>query len=335
MEKLNASKAPATKLAAIKGATIVRKVRNRPAPKPCAASSRNTLVCCMPATALRATVPGLVQALVDDGILMEIEGEYHLQTTEGAAWESEFRRRRTALLNNEPQLAAHRGQLLSKAVAAALAGVNVLHGAARVKRKVTPHHGMTAPPATDDLTIWVRDGFQESASAVIQDIQQRSVADATIHCLIPKTKADPLKNTLAAALAADEALNFKGQPSGDEGKEACRAMVTRKARSCSNRRPASTAWTLRPPLWRQSAPTAPCSTTRTPSPRSSSPSARRCAVHSPRPRAGMPPRSLPSKPNWTPMPPGTPCRRPNRRSCSKPRTSRLSPCLAPSPIRTC
>jgi len=182
------------------------------------------------ATTLRATVPGLVQDLVGDGVLMEIEGEYHLQTTEGAAWESEFRRRRTVLLNNEPQLAAQRGQLLSKAVQAALAGVNVLHGAARVKRKVTAHHGMTPPPATDDLAVWVRDGFQESETAVIQDIQQRSVADATIHCLIPKIKADPLKNALASALATEETLNFKGQPSGDEGKEARRAMVTRKAR---------------------------------------------------------------------------------------------------------
>ncbi len=182
------------------------------------------------ATTLRATVPGLVQDLVSDGVLMEIEDEYHLQTTEGAAWESEFRRRRTALLNNEPQLAAQRGQLLSKAVQAALAGVNVLHGAARVKRKVTPHHGMCPPPVTDDLTVWVRDGFQESETAVIQDIQQRSVADATIHVLIPKIKADALKNALASALATEETLNFKGQPSGEEGKEARRAMVTRKAR---------------------------------------------------------------------------------------------------------
>ncbi len=182
------------------------------------------------ATALRATLPGLVQDLVSDGVLMEIEGEYHLQTTEGAAWESEFRRRRTALLSNEPQLAAQRGQLIAKAVQAALAGVNVLQGAAKVKRKVTPHHGMSPPSATDDLRVWVRDGFQESEAAVIQDIQQRSVADATIHLLIPKIKADPLKNALASALATEETLDFKGQPSGDEGKEARRAMITRKAR---------------------------------------------------------------------------------------------------------
>ncbi len=182
------------------------------------------------ATDLRAKVPGLVHDLVNDGVLMEIDGEYRLQTTEGAAWESEFRRRRASILNNEPQLAAQRGQLLSKAIQTELAGVNVLHGAAKVKRKVAVHHGMTPPAATDDLTVWVRDGFQESESAVIQDIQQRSVDDATIHVLIPKTKADLLKNALASAVAAEETLNFKGQPSSQEGRDARAAMVSRQAR---------------------------------------------------------------------------------------------------------
>ena len=181
------------------------------------------------ATGLRAKIPGLVQGLVNDGVLMEIDGEFRLQTTEGAAWEAEFRRRRSALLNNEPQLASQRGQLLSKAIQHELNNVNVLHGAAKVKRKVNVQHGMEPPPSSDGLTVWVRDGFQESENGIIQDIQQRSVEDATIHVLIPKAKADLLKNALAASLAAEETLNFKGQPSSDEGREAKAAMATRSS----------------------------------------------------------------------------------------------------------
>jgi hypothetical protein len=182
------------------------------------------------ATALRAKVPALVTDLVNEGVLMEIEGEYYLQTTEGAAWESEYRKRRASILNNDPQIAAVRGQLLAKAIQTELSSVNVLHGAAKVKRKVSVHHGMSPPPATDGLCVWVRYGFQESESAVIQDIQQRSVEDATIHVLIPKTKADLLKNALASAIAAEENLNFKGQPSSQEGRDARAAMVSRQAR---------------------------------------------------------------------------------------------------------
>jgi hypothetical protein len=181
------------------------------------------------ATSLRAQVPALVQALADEGVLMDIDGEVHLQTTEGAAWESEYRKRRAGLLNNEPQLASERGQLLSKAIQDALSGVSVLHGTAKEKRKVATHHGMSPPPAIEGLMVWVRDGFQESEGAVVQDIQGRSTLDATIHILIPKTKADPLKNALAAARAATDTLSFKGEPGSDEGRAARAAMASRQA----------------------------------------------------------------------------------------------------------
>ena len=181
------------------------------------------------ATVLRQKVPGLVKDLVTEGVLMDIEDEYRLQTSEGAAWEAEFRRRRAALLSNDPQIAAQRGQLLSKAVQDQLDGVSVVQGDAKEKRKVGVHHGMEAPPASEGLVVWVRDGFQESEGSVLQDIQRRSVEDATIHLLIPKSKADELKSAVASLLAAEETLHSMGQPNAQEGKEARSAMVTRQA----------------------------------------------------------------------------------------------------------
>jgi hypothetical protein len=64
---------------------------------------------------------------------------------------------------------------------------------------------------------------------VVQDIQARSTLDATIHVLIPKTKADPLKGALAAAQAAAGTLSFKGEPGSDEGRAARAAMASRQA----------------------------------------------------------------------------------------------------------
>src|SRR6185503_8691104 len=97
------------------------------------------------ATTLRQQIPGVVKALVDDSVLMEIDGEYHLQTTEGAAWETEFRRQRASAINNDPQIAAQRAHLLLKALEASLRGLSVLHGKPREKRKVTLHYGLEAP----------------------------------------------------------------------------------------------------------------------------------------------------------------------------------------------
>lgn len=181
------------------------------------------------ATKLREQVPPLVEKLAAEGVLMDIEGEYCLQTTEGAAWETEFRRRRSSFLNNEPQLASTRGQLLSRALQDELSGVSVLHGAAKEKRKAAIHYGAERPAVTEGVCVWVRDGFQESENAILQEIQKRPVDDATIHVLIKRTKADELKSAIASALAAEETLNFQGSPSSNEGKAARAAMQTRLA----------------------------------------------------------------------------------------------------------
>ncbi len=124
---------------------------------------------------LRQWIPALVKTLTEEGVLMDIEGEYRLQTTEGASWESEFRKRRSSVLANGPQIDAVRGQAVSKAVQNALSGLAVPQGAATERRRVQIHDGMDNPPTVDGVTVWVRDGFAEAGSAVLADIQKRSV----------------------------------------------------------------------------------------------------------------------------------------------------------------
>lgn len=181
------------------------------------------------AAIIRQRVPPVLQQLVEDGVLMPVdEGEFRLQTTEGQAWEGEYRRRLATAKNNDPQIATHRAQLLSNAVTGELKSTSVVHGDAKEKRKVVVHKGAEAPPASDGINVWVRDGFSESEPAIMQDIQRRAVDDATVHVLIPKSRTDDLKNALATLLASEETINFKGSPSTDEGKEARASMITRK-----------------------------------------------------------------------------------------------------------
>ncbi len=181
------------------------------------------------AAKLRSEIPGIMKALADEGVLMSIDDEYRLQTTEGASWDNEFRKRFASARNNDSQTAAHRGQLLSRAIQSELSSLTILQGAAKEKRKVTLHHVAEPPTGIDGLVVWVRDGFTESENSVIQDIQKRSTDDATIHVLIPKAKADELKTAIAGSLAAEETLNFKGNPTTPEGKEARSSMLSRKA----------------------------------------------------------------------------------------------------------
>jgi len=181
------------------------------------------------AAVIRQRVPGVLQQLVDEGVLMPVDdGEYRLQTTEGQAWEGEYRKALASTKNNDTAIASQRDQLLRKQLDDELKSTSVMHGEAREKRKVIVHKGMEAPPPGDGINVWVRDGFSESESAIMQDIQRRAVDDPTVHVLVPKGRTDDLKNVLASVLAAEQTINYKGSPTTEEGKEARSSMITRK-----------------------------------------------------------------------------------------------------------
>lgn len=175
-------------------------------------------------TELRQHLPALLKELVEESVLMEVDGEFRLQTPEGSAWVSEFQKRKSSISQNESQIAAKRSQILTASVETSLGKLEVIQGNAKIMRKAVIHQGMDSPGNHQGLVVWVRDGFQESDSSVIKDIQKRNVDDATLHVFIPKSRQDELKRCLVATLAAAETLNFKGTPSSREGQEARKAI---------------------------------------------------------------------------------------------------------------
>lgn len=178
-------------------------------------------------TQLRQQLPELLKKLVEDGVLMDIEGEFRLQTTEGASWEGEFRKRRAAVISDVTLIDAQRRQLLSQALTTLFSGLMINHGAAREKRRIYAHIGSDNPPAADGITLWVRDEFTETQTTVLNDIKQRSTEDAVLHLFVPKSHAEELKQAIASAQAAEQTLHFKGNPTTNEGQEARRAIQTR------------------------------------------------------------------------------------------------------------
>jgi hypothetical protein len=178
-------------------------------------------------TQLRQQIPSLLKTLVEDGVLMEVDAEYRLQTTEGAAWEGEFRKRRSAVLNDLPLLDSQRSQLFTQVLNGLFSGLMIKHGACNERRRVNAHIGSENPPAADGITLWIRDEFTDTQASVLNDIRQRSTDDATLHLFIPKSHADELKQAIASAQAADQTIHAKGNPTTTEGQEAKRAIATR------------------------------------------------------------------------------------------------------------
>ncbi len=180
---------------------------------------------------VRKNVPILLEQLHEEGVLMEVEGEYRLQTTEGAAWEGEYRKRLASIKNDETRIAAERSQLISKEISAALGGITVTQGVANVARNPQMHYGKEKPPAHDSPVIWVRDGFSESESSIIKEVNSASTDDATVFVVIPKSQLDELKSAIAASLAAEETLAAKGNPSTDPGRDARQGMISRQSQA--------------------------------------------------------------------------------------------------------
>lgn len=180
-------------------------------------------------TQLRQQVPGLLTTLVEEGVLMQVEGEFRLQTTEGASWEGEYRKRRSAVINDATLIDAQRRQLFNTQLTELFSSLMITHGAAREKRRVFAHIGSENPPATDGITLWIRDEYAETQAAVLNDIKKRSTEDATLHLFVPKSQVDELRQAIASAQAAEQTLHFKGTPTTSEGLEARRAILTRHA----------------------------------------------------------------------------------------------------------
>lgn len=178
---------------------------------------------------VRKKVPTLLGKLADEGVLMLVDDEFRLQTPEGQAWEGEFKRSLASILSNNSLISSQRSQLLSEAILNELNGLSLLQGAAKERRKVIVHLGSEPPNSSEGLTVWVRDGFTESESSIIQDIQQRSPDDPMVHVIVPKSRNEELRTALSSWLAADETVNSKGHPTTPEGIEAQSSMKSRQA----------------------------------------------------------------------------------------------------------
>lgn len=181
-------------------------------------------------TQLRKDIPRVLQKLVDSGTLIKLDEEYSLQTRESSEWDREFRNRQTKLNNDLTSLSSKRSSLLNAACGEALKGVKLSQGKCKEPRKLQVHFGAEAPAADGtDIPVWVRDGWGERESTVLNDARAAGSNSPIIFVYIPKASADDLQTAIVEYEAAKSTVDFKGTPTTPEGREARDAMATRMA----------------------------------------------------------------------------------------------------------
>ncbi|MDP4164886.1 MAG: BREX system P-loop protein BrxC, partial [Bacillota bacterium] len=106
--------------------------------------------------------------------------------------------------------------------------INILHGFSRQKRDFDIWDKETRPNTDVKLNIWIRDGWFENESIVLNEIRAEGV-DAPLGYVFVKKFRDPeLRSEIIKYLAAELTLNAKGLPSNPEGEQAKKSMETRK-----------------------------------------------------------------------------------------------------------
>lgn len=179
---------------------------------------------------LRPRVQSALNALAEDGAIIEVAGAWRIQTKESAEWEKAFKDEERRCLSDQAALTRARRDLLDRALDGALSGAGAItQGQARESRRIHRLGPDERGPA-DGVPLRIHNGWDESLEAVEQEVAAAPPIDPTTHLLVPRSEADALNRALAAAAAAESVLQVRGVVTTDAGREAKQAMEGRRAK---------------------------------------------------------------------------------------------------------
>jgi hypothetical protein len=177
--------------------------------------------------ALRERVAAALAAMEQEGLLLAIDGVYHLQTRESQEWDAAFRNHFNARKNDPAGIAAERSDALRKGFAERFKLTHT-QGASTVRRSGAAHWGTEHPALADgQIPVWVRDEWAVSESSVRNDAQVAGPTSPTIFVFLPRVESERLREAIASARAARETLDSRPMPATDEGRQARSAMAAR------------------------------------------------------------------------------------------------------------
>jgi ElaB/YqjD/DUF883 family membrane-anchored ribosome-binding protein len=176
---------------------------------------------------LESRVPALLKQLVDRGHLMEVDGEYRLQTPESSKWNQMFNQRRSAILSDDAKLGEYRLQLLREGVGAALKPVSLSQGQSGATRKFLWDLSSN-PPASDgeQVVLWMREGWSDDEKSVLKDAGIAGADGTVLFGYLPRREHEELRSAIAMLLAAKETLDHFGSITSAEATEAKKSIET-------------------------------------------------------------------------------------------------------------
>lgn len=176
----------------------------------------------------RRRIEGLLQSMASSGMLMLVNDEYRMQTTEGTEWERAFREKTTVLQQREADILVKREQYFVQAVQGAINQVTFAQGSPRVVRKLSLYReGDTIDSTSEKIPVLLRDGWTMSRNDTDAAARSAGQDSPYIYIFIPRNYADALRALIVQEEAANQVIAQKGTPGTPEGMEARTSMQSR------------------------------------------------------------------------------------------------------------
>ncbi|MEJ7828170.1 MAG: hypothetical protein WKF91_08245, partial [Segetibacter sp.] len=182
-----------------------------------------------PSDKFRTKIKELIETLVSEKVLMPVNDEFKLQTKIGAEWEQEYTAHAQKIGGSgDDQIQSLRKEKIISFFNDKTKTINILQGVSKQKRDFAIWDKETRPNTDNKLNIWIRDGWFENESTVLNEIRAEG-ADAPLSFAFVKKFRDPeLRSEVIKFLAAGLTISSKGFPSTPEGEQAKKSMETRQ-----------------------------------------------------------------------------------------------------------
>lgn len=177
---------------------------------------------------VRRRVPEAVAEMTAQGILLDVDGQFILQTPVAAEWLQAFQHEFSRLRNDDVWQADRRSRVVRTAIGEQIAKTTLQHGKAKVSRKVALHFGDALPASTGgEIPVWVRDGWSTTLNAVQDDARAAGTDSPVVFVFIPRVDADAIRDALSAEGAAESVVHGRPTPMTDEGMQAQSGIASR------------------------------------------------------------------------------------------------------------
>jgi hypothetical protein len=177
----------------------------------------------------RTKVKELIKKLVEEKVLMVVNDEFKLQTKIGAEWEKEYTTQAVKLNSSGDDLIQGlRSERLIAFFRDKTRAIKVLHGTSKQIRDFEIWDKGERPTTTNKLNVWIRNGWNENESTVINEIREEGADSPLAYAYVKKFRDQDLRSAIIQFLAAEKTLEAKGQPTTPEEEQAKKSMETRQ-----------------------------------------------------------------------------------------------------------